>query len=172
MRSTRILLIFLLATSLLSCKKDDDGNVTAFLLSNENLSGIYELIFFQSTLVETTNVNGLDIVSTTTNTGDTFEVDYTFTENGRYSAEGLFRIVFTVVVNGETTQEDAFIETISIQNASYSVTSSSSILVLDEKTYEVILFNESEFRITLEEIRTFSNGDTEMYNEELRFVRK
>ena len=172
MKTLKTLLFLVLMTTILaSCKKDDNG-VTEFVLNNENLSGIYELTFFRSTTVETTNINGLDIVSTITNTGDTFEVDYTFTPNGSYSAEGLYRIVFTTVVNGELTEEDAFIVTVNIQNGSYSTTSSSAILVLDGADYEVSFFSESELRITLEEIRTFPNGDTEVYNEELRFIRK
>jgi len=172
MKLSKILFIFLLTLSVVSCKKDDDGGSELFNLTNENLSGSYELTFFEATTVETTNVNGLDIVSIISNIGDTFDVSYVFAENGQYTAEGVFRIVTATVVNGEITNEDAFIETVSILNGSYSTTTSSQLLVLDGRTYEVTLFNETEVRITLEEIRTFQNGDTEVYTEELRFLRK
>ncbi|MEM7187689.1 MAG: hypothetical protein AAF466_13635 [Bacteroidota bacterium] len=141
-------------------------------MNADNLSGTYELVFYSTTRIETTNVNGLDVVSTITNVGDTFEVDYTFTPDGRYTAAGLFRIVLTIMVNGELTSEDAFIETVSITNGRFSTTSSSSILVLDGIDYEVGIFNENELRVRFNEIRTFPNGDTEDYTEELRFLRK
>lgn len=171
MKPTKILLILFTALTVLSCKKDDNG-VVEFVLNNENLSGSYDLILYEATRVETTNVNGLDIVSTISSIGDTFEVDYSFTPNSTYTAMGLFRILTTVVVNGELTEEDAFIETVDIPNGTYSTTTSSSILVLDGDTYEVTLFNENQVRITLEEIETFPNGDTVVYTEELHFLRK
>ena len=156
---------------MVSCKKDDDSN-DEFVLNDENLSGTYELVFYESTMIETTNINGLDVVSTITNVGDTFEVDYTFTPDGKYTASGLFRIVFTTIVNGEVTAEDAFIETANITNGNFSTTSSSSILVMDGKTFKVGLFNENEIRIRRNEVQTFPNGDTEDFTEELRFIRK
>lgn len=171
MNPNKILLILLTTLLVVSCKKDDDGN-DEFVLNNENLSGTYELVFYETTTIETTDVNGLDVVSTITNIGDTFEVDYTFTPDGKYSALGLFRIVFTTIVNGEVTAEDAFIETVNIPNGNFSTTSSSSILVMDGIDYEVGVFNENEFRIMYNDIRTFPNGDTEDYTEELRFLRK
>lgn len=170
MKPNQILLILLTTLMVVSCKKDDDGN--EFVLNNENLSGTYELVFYETTSIETTNVNGLDVVSVITNIGDTFEVDYTFTPDGKYSAAGLFRIVLTITVNGELTSEDAFIETVNIPNGNFSTTTSSSILVMDGITYEVGVFNENEFRIRYSEIQTFPNGDTEDYTEELRFIRK
>lgn len=171
MKPNKILLILFTALLVVSCKKDDDGN-DEFVLNNENLSGTYELVFYSTTSIETTNINGLDVISTITNVGDTFEVDYTFTPDGKYSASGLFRIVVTIMVNGELTSEDAFIETVEIPNGNFSTTSSSSILVMDGITYEVGVFNENEFRIMYNEIQTFPNGDTEDYTEELRFIRK
>jgi hypothetical protein len=171
MKPNKILLILMTALLVVSCKKDDDGN-DEFVLNNENLSGTYELVFYETTSIETTNVNGLDVVSIINNIGDTFEVDYTFTPDGKYSASGLFRIVLTIMVNGELTSEDAFIETVDIANGNFSTTSSSSILVMDGITYEVSVFNENEFRIMYNEIRTFPNGDTEDYTEELHFIRK
>jgi hypothetical protein len=157
--------------SVLSCKKDDNGPAE-FVLNNENLSGTYELVFYKEIRVETTNVNGFDVVSVISEIGDTFEVDYTFTPNGRYSASGLFRIVTTTVVNGMLTMEDAFIETVAIQDRSYSITSSTSILVLDGDTYEVELFNETQLRVKLNEMQTFPNGDTVDFSVELHLVRK
>ncbi len=171
MKPTKVLLILFTALAVLSCKSDDDG-VQEFVLNNENLSGSYQLTFFQATTIETTSINGLDVVSTITNIGDTFDVDYFFTNDGDYTANGLFRIVFTVEVNGVITEEDAFIETVNIPNGNYATTTSTSILVLDGETYEVTLFNETELRLIFEETVTFPTGDTEVYTEELRFIRQ
>ena len=169
MKSTKILLIFLTVLTLASCKKDDGGE-DEFVLNNANLSGNYELVFLRSVTVETTEVNGLQVVSTITSVGDTFQVDYFFARNGTYEATGLFRVLTTTVVNGEQTMEDAVIEDIDIQG-NYTITASTSIIVIDGVTYEVSLFNENQFRITRSAINTFPNGDTVEFSEELRFVR-
>ena len=171
MKPIRILLILFTTLAVLSCKKDDEG-VVEFVFNNENLSGSYDLVLYEATRVETTDVNGFDVVSVISDIGDTFDVDYTFTPNGRYSASGLFRIVTTTVVSGILISEDAFIETVDIPNGNYSTITSSSILVLDGDNYDVTLFNEIEVRIVFEEIETFPNGDTVVYTVELHFLRK
>jgi len=170
MKATKCLLIFISILTLASCKKDDGGE-DEFALNNENLSGNYELIFLQTVTVETTEINGLQVVSTITSVGDTFQVDYFFTNNGEYTAAGLFRILTTTVVNGEQTMEDAMIQDIDI-DGNYTITSSSSLLVLDGVTFEVTLFNENQLRITRTEIDTFPNGDTVEFSEELRLIRQ
>lgn len=172
MKLSKILLILILAATVVSCNKKDDDGDSSFDLNNENLAGTYELVFYESVTTETTDVNGLEVVSVISNIGDTFQVDYIFESDGDYTADGLFRIVSTTVVNGETTSEDAYIETVEITNGSFSTTTSTSLLILDGKTYEVDLFNETEVRIRFEETQTFQNGDTEIYVEELRFLRK
>jgi len=171
MKLSKILLILFVSVSVLSCKKDDDGE-SKFVLSNENVAGEHDLVFFKSTIVETTNVNGLDVVSTITSTGDTFDVEFDFNANGTYTASGLYRIVSKTVVNGETTDEDAYIETIDISNGTFSATSSSSVMILDGEAYEVTLFDRDELRIKYEDLITQQNGDTEMTTIEARFVRQ
>jgi len=74
MRATRILLIFLLVISVLSCKKDDDGSITVFLLNNENLAGTHALTFLSIVIDQTFDINGIPVTSHTTVVGDTFQV--------------------------------------------------------------------------------------------------
>ena len=45
------------------------------------------------------------------------------------------------------------------------------LLTLDGDTYQVASFNETSMTLTLEEIDTQANGDTTVYNEELRFTK-
>ncbi|MFT5102653.1 MAG: hypothetical protein ACI86C_000295 [Candidatus Latescibacterota bacterium] len=170
MKLSKILLILILAATVVSCDKKDDDN--SYDLTNENVAGGYDLVFFTAITVETTDVNGLEVVSTFTDIGDTFDVAFDFDENGTYEATGLFRIVSTTVVNGETTEEDAYIETVEVLDGTFSTNASSSILTLDGDPFEVTLFDQDEMRIIFEEFETLPNGDTEMTTAELRFVRQ
>lgn len=164
-------MVLVFAISIVSCKKDDDGDNT-FLLNNTNVAGSYALTFFASTDVETTTINGLEIVSTTTTTGDTFQLDIIFDEDGSYLVDGEYRESFVVDVNGTVTMEDSEIIVIDNETGNYSTNSANSLFILDGTIYEVTLFNQTELRITSQEIITETNGDTFRYNEEMRFTRQ
>ncbi len=170
MKLSKIVLVLVLALSIVSCKKKDDDGITPFLLTNANIADSHALTYYMSTLVETTNFNGLDIVSTTATVGDTFQLDYIFDENGGLIMDGAYRSSYTVDVNGTITMQDSEILVFDNLAGAYSIASSSSILVINNKSYEVTLFNETELRITREEI-TNSGGDTTVFNEEYRFTR-
>ena len=169
MNISKILLVFVLALSIVSCKKDDDG-VIPFQFNQANLEGTYEVTYAVSTEVETINVNGFDVVTTTTNTGDTFGVEYAFGSNNMYTVNGAFRVTETVELGG---MSNTTTDIIVIDNETYafSVSSGSSLLTLDGDTYQVASFDETSMILTLEEIDTEANGDTTVYNEELRFTK-
>lgn len=170
MNISKILLVFVIAISLVSCKKDDDG-ATAFVLNQTNLLGTYALNYAVTTDVETININGLDIVTTTTTTGDTFQMEVSFLENNTYVTDGAYRQMYTVVVAGQTVEDDSEIIVADNETANFTVSSGTSTLTLDGDTYEVTSFSETEMTITLEEIVTETNGDTTVYNEEFRFTK-
>ncbi len=163
-------LFMLFITALLvSCNSSDDNNV--YLFNNANLSGTYEVTYIQSTETQTTNFNGAEIVSVTTNIGDTFEVDFTFFEDGNYLVNGLYRNVFTVVVDGDLIQEDSNIVVVDNEEGTYTTNGETLKLILDEEIHNVIHFNENEIRFTFEEMWV-ENGDTFVLNEEIRMIRQ
>lgn len=170
MKLSKIFLVLVLTLTVISCKKKDDDGAVQFLLTNQNLAGSHALSFFASTEVETTNVNGLDIVTTTTTTGDTFQLDLIFDANGGFIADGEYRENFVVDVNGTVTFQDSEIFVFDNEAGTYSISQASSILVLNGDSFNVTLFNENELRITRNE-STNSGGDTYVLNEELRFTR-
>ena len=68
--------------------------------------------------------------------------------------------------------EDSEIIVIDNETGNYSTNSANSLFILDGTIYEVTLFNQTELRITSQEIITETNGDTFRYNEEMRFTRQ
>ncbi len=170
MKFSKILLLLVIAVSIVSCKSDDDS-VEVFAFNQTNLEGSYRLNYFVSTEVETTNVNTVDIVTTTVTTGDTFNLIVVFASNGMTTANGTYRETYMKDVAGQNVPIDPFTVDIDDEVNSYSVSSGASILTLDGTPYQVVSFNETGMTITLEEIETDSNGDTTVYNEELRFTR-
>ncbi len=168
MKISKILLVLLAVLTIVSCKSDDDGPLP-FLYNQANLLGVYEINYFLATETETTNVNGLDIVTVTTTTGDTFEIDVTFLQDGTYVSDGAFRQMYTVVVAGQTVESDSNIVIVDNEIENYTVISASNVLTLAGENYQVSDFSETGMTITLETIETDMNGDTFVLNEELRF---
>lgn len=175
MRSTRILLIFILTISVLSCKKDDNGGVTAFLLTNENLAGIHALTFLSIIIDQTFEINGIPVTSHTTAVGDTFQVLFIFTENGTYTAEGEFRITTTTTVAGQTQTETEII--VLDDNGTYQLNTNAQTITINgggefgSGVFDVTLFNETEFRLT-QEMSDDSNNIITDTQSELRFIRQ
>jgi len=168
MNISKFLLVLVLTLSIVSCKKNDDGP-EPFLYNQTNLLGTYEMNYYVSTETETININGLDIVTTTTTTGDTFEIEVSFLENGTYVTDGAFRQMYTVVVAGQTVETDSEIIIVDNETENFSVSSGSNLLVLAGDNYMVSNFSETGMTLTLETIETNGNGDTTVFNEELRF---
>ncbi len=164
-----LLILAMVALSVVSCKSDDDGDTT-LEFNNANLAGVYNLTFYQATEVETVNVNGLDVVSTTTLDGETFQMQFTFAESGNVTVDGQYVLNYKLVVNGETQEEDTEIVDADDEVSTYSTTATPQLLTVGGDTYEVTLFNSNEVRLKLEETEV-SNGVTTVYEEELRMTK-
>ena len=166
-----ILIVCMAVATLMSCNKDDDGGEEEFTLTRANLAGVYELTFYKEVDTETTDVNGLEVTTVRTTTGDTFQVDYNFDEDGTLIVDGEYREVFTVVVNGETTMEGQEIIVIDNENFTFSVSSNPQRLTISGVTYNVTVFNENEIQFELDESSS-TGGDTFTTLEEFRLLRK
>ncbi len=175
MRSTRIILFFLMVISVASCKKDDDGSVTVFLLNNENLAGTHALTFQSVVIDQTFEINGIPVTSHTTVVGDTFQVLFVFAVNGTFTSEGEFRVTITTTVAGQTEIQTEII--VLDENGTYQLNANAQTITIDgggefgNGTFDVILFNETEFRIT-QQLSDDTNNVITDTTSELRFVRQ
>ena len=168
MKILKNLFALIILVSFASCNSDDDNN--QFLLTNANLSGTYEVTLLNTTEIQTTDVNGVDFLTTTTTIGHTFQLEIVFFDNGNYIIDGLYVEDYRMDVDGDVQEEDTEIIDIDYVEGVYSTNDSSMELVLDGETYEVTLFNENEIRFTFEEMWV-EEGDDFVYTEEIRLVR-
>lgn len=176
MKSTKLLLIFILSFSILSCNKnsDDDGG-TSFLLSAENLAGTHALTFLDIDIEETTEINGIPVMSTITIIGSTFQVEMIFQENGTYSIEGQYLQTTTVTVAGQTETDTEIIVldeggTYSLDANEQTIFLSGSGGELEAGTFEVTVFNETDFRFVQHEEIVTTLTNTDIFSE-FRFER-
>jgi|TARA_B110000914_G_scaffold130014_1_gene113623 hypothetical protein len=198
MKFLKILFVLFVAVSLVSCSSDDDGvdplldtdgdgvvdiddlcpntpgtiiDQGCYLFTNINVSSSpYSVTMLNTTEIQTTNVNGLDIVTEKTRVGDIFQLTYTFSENGTFVLDGEYLVNYSVVVAGEIITEDTEIIVIDNGIGSYTTNDSTMILVFDDKIYSVTLFNQNDLRITTEDIYE-ENGDEFVYTSEIRMIR-
>ena len=198
MKFLKILFVLFVAVSLVSCSSDDDGvdplldtdgdgvvdiddlcpntpgtiiDQGCYLFTNINVSSSpYSVTMLNTTEIQTTNVNGLDIVTEKTRVGDIFQLTYTFSENGTFVLDGEYLVNYSVVVAGEIITEDTEIIVIDNGIGSYTTNDSTMILVFDDKIYSVTLFNQNDLRITTEDIYE-ENGDEVVYTSEIRMTR-
>ena len=91
--------ILVMVISLTACSSDDDS--VPYELNNTNLStGSYGIQYLNIFDTETVNINGLDIVTEFSGTGETFQISFTFFENGTYIADGQYVVNETTTVAG------------------------------------------------------------------------
>jgi len=166
MKSIKYIVILLVVTSFFSCKNDDDDN-PPFLFNIENLEGTYQVTFLEIVEIETTNINGLDVVSTITSVGSVFDLTFQFNSDGSFISDGEFVNSETVQVNGITTIEDQEIVVIDNEASNYTIVTNPPTILLDGDPYEVTLFDENELHIVLEEVSS-SNGETFSSRSEIR----
>jgi len=159
----------ILVVSLVSCSSDDNNN--QYLLTNENLAGTYNVTLLETKEVQTTNVNGVDIITTTTTTGSTFQLEIIFSGNGNVLTDGEYLNSFRVDVAGQVVEENTEIIVINSEQTNYVTNDALMTLVLDGEVYDVTLFNSTEIRLYLEDVFT-DNGDNFVYTEEIRMVRQ
>ncbi|MFT5248527.1 MAG: hypothetical protein ACI93P_000240 [bacterium] len=169
MKLLKTLFVLFVAVSLVSCSSDDDNNQYEF--NNANLAGTYEVTLLNTTEVQTTNVNGLDIITEYTTVGDTFQLTIVFSESGSYVIDGEFRNSYVETVAGQVQGEGSEILVIDSETGDYSTNNSTMTFVLDGEVFSVALFNANELRVTSEDIYV-ENGDEFVYTSEIRMIRQ
>lgn len=167
MKLTKLLSIILVALIISSCSKDDDGS-DAYNFNKDNLTGTYTVNYFQSKEVKTQDVNGFNVTTTTTSTGDTFDVTSNFDSNDVRTINGTYRVK-EVKTQGDQTGETAYIVVLNNEKKSYSVNASTSELTIGNKTFKVTGFSRTGFKINMTKSTTENNGDTTVYTEEWGF---
>tara|TARA_R110000787_G_scaffold28923_5_gene78820 strand:+ start:68772 stop:69281 length:510 start_codon:yes stop_codon:yes gene_type:complete len=169
MKLLKSLFVLFVAVSLLSCSSDDDSNQYEF--NNANLSGTYTVTMLNSTEIQTTNVNGLDVITEYTTVGDTFQLTIVFSASGSYVIDGEYRDSYIETVAGQVQDEGSEIVVIDNATGNYSTNNSTMTFVMDGEVFSVALFNANELRITSEDIYVES-GDEFVYTSEIRMVRQ
>jgi len=146
MRFFKHFFILAISVSLIACTGDDD--TPAYELNNANLSaGTYEITYLTSNETETVNINGLDIVTESSTSGETFQLTVDFFDNGTYVVDGQYVINTLVTVAGETVEESTVIADIDNEQGTYTANNNTMKLLLDETFYDVTRFNANELRL-------------------------
>ncbi|MDG1327357.1 MAG: hypothetical protein P8P41_02815 [Flavobacteriaceae bacterium] len=155
--------------TLIACSSDDDS--VPYELNNTNLSaGSYDLTYYNSYTTATVDINGLEIISEFSATGETFQFTINFFEDGTYIADGQYVVNETVTVSGQITEQDTYIEDVDNEQGTYVANNDAMQLIMDDDVFDVILFNANELRISLNNMYTEEGVD---YSEtgEIRLVR-
>ena len=175
MKITRLILLLAVLVVAGSCNKDDDNGPEPFIFNKDNLTGTYSLVFHESKKVKTIEVEGFNV--TTTGKGDTFSVNWSFNSDNKITRNGTYRISSSKTQSGET-QESAVIIVLDNEKSNYSVHTSNNQLTMDammyrdsNMTYKVTGFSRTGFTLEFSDTSVEQNGDTEIYEEELRFTR-
>jgi len=163
----------MLTISIVSCKSDDDGDSNAYLLTNANLAGNYNITMLTFNIDQVFEFNGVPVTSNTTGVGDTFQVDFVFNENGTYTAQGQYRIVTNITVGGNTETDSEII--VLNENGSFQLNANNEKITFDgdfaDGTFDVSLFNQNEIRLTQTTSEVTSDGSIDT-QAEIRMVRQ
>ncbi len=157
MKLLKSLIVLFVAVSIISCSSDDDS--TQYTLNNANLSGTHSITLINSSETETTNINGLDVVTVFTTVGDTFQVIVVFSEDGTYVINGEYRVNYVTTVAGTVVDEGFEIIDITNETGDYTTNNALREIELDGETYDVTLFNANELRMVSEDIYTENDVD-------------
>ena len=169
MKLLKNLVVLVMIFSLNACSSDEDSD--QYELNNTNLSaGSYDLTYFNSYTTATVDINGLEIISEFSATGETFQFTITFFEDGTYIADGQYVVNQTTTVAGQITEQDTYIVDEDNEQGTYVANNDAMQLVIDDDVFDVILFNANELRISLNNMYTEEGVD---YSEtaEIRMVR-
>ena len=174
MKFSKILLLLVITLSIVSCKNDDD--TVAFSLSNANVTGTHDLTYFAANTETTVIVQMVPFTVSTTVTADTYQARVNFTEAGAFTLSGEFRTTTTITPGGLPPVVEIIVWN---ETGTYQVDDAAKTIVLiengstlgDSEINTVTLFNETELRVTYENMYTEAGQDiVEM--SELRFVRQ
>tara|TARA_B110000003_G_scaffold172618_1_gene172219 strand:- start:61250 stop:61780 length:531 start_codon:yes stop_codon:yes gene_type:complete len=146
MKTLKFILSLLMLVTLNSCT--DNTSDTQLDLSNENIAGIYNISSLNIDTETSATTSGITVtVLNTSSTGDTFQVEFIFNEDGTYMLSGQLRIVSTITPIGESPVTDE--EIIVVNDAgTYSINATDntiSFMTQDnafvEGTFNVSVFN-------------------------------
>ena len=169
MKLLKNLVVLVMIFSLNACSSDEDSD--QYELNNTNLSaGSYDLTYFNSYTTATVDINGLEIISEFSATGETFQYTITFFEDGTYIADGQYVVNETTTVAGQITEQDTYIVDDDNEQGTYVANNDAMQLVMDDDVFDVILFNANELRISLNNIYTEEGVDF-LQTGEIRLVR-
>ena len=169
MKLLKNLVVLVMIFSLNACSSDEDSD--QYELNNTNLSaGSYDLTYFNSYTTATVDINGLEIISEFSATGETFQYTITFFEDGTYIADGQYVVNETTTVAGQITEQDTYIEDDDNEQGTYVANNDAMQLVIDDDVFDIILFNANELRISLNNIYTEEGVDF-LQTGEIRMVR-
>ncbi len=169
MKLLKNLVVLVMIFSLNACSSDEDS--VPYELNNTNLSaGSFDLTYFNSYTTATVDINGLEIISEFSATGETFQFTITFFEDGTYISDGQYVVNETTTVAGQITEQDTYIVDEDNEQGTYVANNDAMQLVIDDDVFDVILFNANELRISLNNMYTEEGVD---YSEtaEIRLVR-
>ena len=169
MKLLKNLVVLVMIFSLSACSSDEDSD--QYELNNTNLSaGSYDLTYFNSYTTATVDINGLEIISEFSATGETFQFTINFFEDGTYIADGQYVVNETTTVAGQITEQDTYIEDVDNEQGTYVANNDAMQLVIDDDVFDVILFNANELRISLNNMYTEEGVDF-LQTGEIRLVR-
>ena len=169
MKLLKNLVVLVMIFSLSACSSDEDSD--QYELNNTNLSaGSFDINYLSFDDIETVNVNGLDIVTEISGTGETFQFTITFFEDGTYISDGQYVVNETVTVSGQITEQDTYIEDVDNEQGTYVANNDAMQLIMDDDVFDVILFNANELRISLNNMYTEEGVDF-LQTGEIRLVR-
>ncbi|MDG1329975.1 MAG: hypothetical protein P8P27_07020 [Flavobacteriaceae bacterium] len=169
MKFLKILFVLFVLISITSCSSDDE--VIQYDFNNANLSsGSFDLNYLSSYTTATVDINGLEIISEFSATGETFQFTVTFFENGTYIADGQYVVIETTRVAGQITEEDTYIEDVDNEEGTYVTNDGTMQLVMDGDIFDVTLFNANELRLVQNDTYT-EDGVDFVVTGELRMIR-
>ncbi len=169
MKLLKNLVVLVMIFSLNACSSDEDSD--QYELNNTNLSaGSYDLTYFNSYTTATVDINGLEIISEFSATGETFQFTITFFEDGTYIYDGQYVVNQTTTVAGQITEQDTYIVDEDNEQGTYVANNDAMQLVIDDDVFDIILFNANELRISLNNIYTEEGVDF-LQTGEIRMVR-
>ena len=169
MKLLKNLVVLVMIFSLNACSSDEDS--VPYELNNTNLSaGSFDLTYFNSYTTATVDINGLEIISEFSATGETFQFTITFFEDGTYIADGQYVVNETTTVAGQITEQDTYIVDEDNEQGTYVANNDAMQLVIDDDVFDIILFNANELRISLNNIYTEEGVDF-LQTGEIRMVR-
>ena len=169
MKLLKNLVVLVMIFSLNACSSDEDS--VPYELNNTNLSaGSFDLTYFNSYTTATVDINGLEIISEFSATGETFQYTITFFEDGTYIADGQYVVNQTTTVAGQITEQDTYIVDEDNEQGTYVANNDAMQLFIDDDVFDIILFNANELRISLNNIYTEEGVDF-LQTGEIRMVR-